>query len=215
MKCLVIFLDEIGEMALNLQAKVLRVIETGEFLKVGESKVTKINVRIIAATNRDLQKEIAAGHFREDLFYRISVFQIQLPPLRERVVDIELLAYHFLSLFSSKTNKKIKHLSNECIEALKLHAWNGNIRELKNSIERAVILSSSDEIQLEHLPIELQTNSITKNGKQLSALDLASAEKNHIQKVLNYTNGNKTKASELLNIALTTLYRKLEEYKIG
>lgn len=210
-----IFLDEIGEMALNLQAKLLRVIETGEFLKVGESKVTKVNVRIIAATNRDLQKEISTGHFREDLFYRISVFQIQLPPLRERVVDIELLAYHFLSLFSSKTNKKIKHISNECIEALKQHAWNGNIRELKNSIERAVILSSSDEIHLNELPIEFQHHSVHKDGKQLSAFDLASAEKIHIQKVLNYTNGNKTKTAELLNIALTTLYRKLEEYKIS
>lgn len=210
-----IFLDEIGEMALNLQAKLLRVIETGEFLKVGESKVTKVNVRIIAATNRDLKKEIAAGNFREDLFYRISVFQIQLPALRERVIDIELLAYHFLSLFTIKSTKKINRFSNESLEALKQHAWNGNIRELKNSIERAVILCSSDEIQLEQLPIELQTNSITKNGKQLSAFDLASAEKIHIQKVLNYTNGNKTKASELLNIALTTLYRKLEEYKIS
>jgi two-component system NtrC family response regulator len=210
-----IFLDEIGEMALNLQAKLLRVIETGEFIKVGESKVTKVNVRIIAATNRDLQKEITAGHFREDLFYRISVFQIQLPPLRERVVDIELLAYHFLSLFSSKTNKKIKHISNECIEVLKQHPWNGNIRELKNVIERAVILSTSDEMQLDQLPIEFQLHSTDKNGKQPSTFDLASAEKIHIQKVLNYTNGNKTKAAELLNIALTTLYRKLDEYRIS
>ncbi|MGN6645888.1 MAG: sigma-54-dependent transcriptional regulator [Cytophaga sp.] len=208
-----IFLDEIGEMALNLQAKLLRVIETGEFLKVGESKVTKVNVRIIAATNRDLQKEIVAGHFREDLFYRISVFQIQLPPLRERIVDIELLAYHFLSLFSSKTNKKVKHISNECMEALRQHEWNGNIRELKNSIERAVILSTNDEIGLDQLPVEFQQTN--KNGKPLSAFDLASAEKIHIQKVLNYTNGNKTKTAELLNIALTTLYRKLEEYKIN
>lgn len=210
-----IFLDEIGEMALDLQAKLLRVIETGEFLRVGESKVTKVNVRIIAATNRDLQKEIELGHFREDLYYRISVFQIHLPPLRERVIDIEPLTQHFLALFASKTNKRIKSVSNEFLEALKLHQWNGNIRELKNVIERSVILSD-DELSPESLPVELQNNIRSGgSGKILSAFDLASAEKIHIQKVLNYSNGNKTETARLLNIALTTLYRKLEEYKIS
>ena len=209
-----IFLDEIGEMALDLQAKLLRAIETGEFIKVGESKPTKVNVRIIAATNRDLQKEIEAGNFREDLFYRISVFQIKLPALRERVTDIEPLAKYFVTLFAGKTNKKIKNISDDCIEILKQHTWNGNIRELKNVIERSVILSDN-EITLESLPIELQKNAIQNDkGKQLSAFDLASAEKLHIQKVLNYTNGNKTEAARLLNIALTTLYRKLDEYKL-
>jgi two-component system, NtrC family, response regulator len=210
-----IFLDEIGEMAIDLQAKLLRVIETGEFLKVGESKPTKVNVRIIAATNRDLEKEIEAGHFRQDLFYRISVFQIQLPSLRERVSDIEMLALHFLRVFSEKTNKQVNTISKECIEALKLHHWNGNIRELKNVIERSVLLSSSKEICIDSLPTEFKHKSDSKGSKHLSAFDLASAEKIHIQKVLNYTGGNKTKAAELLNIALTTLYRKIEEYKIG
>ena len=205
-----IFLDEIGEMGLDLQAKLLRVLETGEFIRVGESKPTKVNVRIIAATNRNLQTEIEQGHFREDLFYRISVFQIQLPPLRERIMDIELLTYYFLQLTSLKTNKKVKHVSDEYMEGLKQHRWNGNIRELKNVIERSVILCD-DALTFEDLPIELQ-NPITQKDKTLSAFELASAEKLHIQKVLNYTNGNKTKTAELLGIALTTLYRKISEY---
>jgi len=141
-----IFLDEIGEMTLDLQAKLLRVIETGEFLKIGESKPTKVNVRIIAATNRDLQNEINAGHFRQDLFYRISVFQIHLPALRERISDIELLANYFLRIYSTRNNKKINHISNHFLESLKHHPWHGNIRELKNIIERSVILTSGDTL---------------------------------------------------------------------
>ena len=209
-----IFLDEIGEMALDLQAKLLRVLETGEFIRVGSTKTTKVNVRIIAATNRELSNEIEQGHFREDLYYRVSVFQIQLPPLRERVIDIEPLANHFLQLSAIKTNKKIHSISNEYYELLKQHQWKGNIRELKNIVERSVILCDHD-LQAEHLPIELQNSNATKQkGKTLSAFELASAEKLHIQKVMNYANGNKTKTAELLGIALTTLYRKLAEYSI-
>lgn len=212
-----IFLDEIGEMAIELQAKLLRVLETGEFIKVGENKPTKINVRIIAATNRDLQKEIEQNHFREDLFYRIAIFQIKLPPLRERIVDIEPLAKDFISLFSDKTNKKIKIISADFMEVLKHHCWKGNVRELKNVIERSVILAENGELNVDNLPLDLQQTITTKpsSSKQLSAFDLASSEKIHIQKVLGYTNGNKTETAKLLNIALTTLYRKLEEYKIN
>ena len=206
-----IFLDEIGEMALDLQAKLLRVLETGEYIKVGESKPTKVNVRIIAATNRDLQKEIEQGRFREDFFYRISVFQIHLPPLRERISDIEELAQYFFKNITSKTNKRIKSLSREFIETLKQHPWKGNVRELKNIIERSIILCD-DELTIEQLPLEFQQHVSSKNGKTFSAFDLASAEKIHIQKVLNYSNGNKTKTAELLNIALTTLYRKISDY---
>lgn len=208
-----VFLDEIGEMPLELQAKLLRVLESGEMIKVGENKPLKINIRLIAATNRELQKEIEAGHFREDLFYRIAVFQIPLPALRERVMDIEELAVHFAKIVAAKTNKKLKPLSKEFTEALKRHQWNGNIRELKNVLERCVILMEDDELKPEYLPLELQQTDHTH--KQLSAFDLASAEKIHIQKVLNYTNGNKTETARLLNIALTTLYRKLEEYRIS
>ena len=212
-----IFLDEIGEMPIDLQAKLLRVIENGEFIKVGDSKVTKVDVRIIAATNRDLIKEIELGHFREDLYYRLSIFRILLPSLRERVADIEALAESFLKTFCLKTNKKIAGISKEFIQLLKLHNWPGNIRELKNVMERSVILENSNVLTTESLPYELQQlnpephEQITKT---LSAFSLASAEKLHIQKVFNYTSGNKTETARLLNIALTTLYRKLEEYKI-
>ncbi len=210
-----VFLDEIGEMPLELQAKLLRVLETGELIKVGENKSIKVNIRLIAATNRNLQKEIEAGHFREDLFYRIAVFQIALPALAERVVDIEPLAVHFLKFFADKTNKKVSGISAPYLEALKQHPWKGNIRELKNVIERSVILSEGTDLLIDSLPEEFRKNEMKSGaGKQLSAFDLASAEKIHIQKVLNYTNGNKTETAKLLNIALTTLYRKLEEYKL-
>lgn len=207
-----IFLDEIGEMALELQSKLLRVLETGSFLRVGETKPTKVNVRVIAATNRDLQKEIEQGRFREDLFYRISVFQIHLPPLRERVVDITALAEHFIQLSALKTNKKIKAVSAPFMEALKRHPWKGNIRELRNAIERSVILCE-EELLKEYLPFTSQSESNLET-KSLSIFELASAEKIHIQKVLHHTNGNKTKTAELLGVALSTLYRKLSEYNL-
>ena len=210
-----IFLDEIGEMAIDLQSKILRVIETGEFIKVGENKPTKVNVRIIAATNRDLEKEIQQGNFREDLFYRVAIFQIKLPPLRERVIDIEPLARSFIASFSLKINHKITHISNDFIEALKRHSWKGNIRELKNVMERSIILADDETLDLDSLPFDLQQVNSSSNDTILSTFDLSIAEKIHIQKVMNHTNGNKTETAKLLNIALTTLYRKLEEYKIS
>ena len=211
-----VFLDEIGEMPLDLQAKLLRVLESGEFLKLGDNKPIKTDVRIIAATNRDLQKEILSGNFREDLYYRINIFNITLPALRERTVDIEELANYFLTVFATKTNKKIKRISADYLEALKLHSWKGNIRELRNVMERSIILVEGEELTVDSLPNEFQqsTSNSQQSAKPLSAFELASAEKIHIQKVMNYTNGNKTETAKLLNIALTTLYRKLEEYKI-
>ncbi|CAM4209528.1 sigma-54-dependent Fis family transcriptional regulator [Cytophagaceae bacterium 50C-KIRBA] len=211
-----VFLDEIGEMPLDLQAKLLRVLETGEFFKVGDSKLTKVNVRIIAATNRDLKNEIIQNRFREDLYYRISVFQIELAPLRQRTEDIEALAYYFMKYFALKMKKSILSISSEYLNSLKKHTWKGNIRELKNILERSVILTNSGILELETLPDDFEQNqTINSEGKSLSAFDLSSAEKIHIQKVLNYTKGNKTETAKLLNIALTTLYRKLEEYKIS
>ena len=208
-----LFLDEIGEMSLDLQAKLLRVLETGEFIKMGDTKTLKVNVRIIAATNRDLKKESDEGIFRLDLFYRLSVFQIMLPPLRERIKDIETLAEHFAQLFSTKINKKNIALSKEYLEVLKKHYWKGNVRELKNVIERSVILSDTTILECQSLPYEMQYPILEENNP-LSVLDLTSVEKNHIQKVLNHTKGNKTEAARLMNIGLTTLYRKIEEYKI-
>lgn len=208
-----LFLDEIGEMSLDLQAKLLRVLETGEFIKMGDTKTLKVDVRIIAATNRDLKKECDEGIFRLDLFYRLSVFQIELPPLRERLKDIEPLAEHFAQLFSTKINKKNIALSKGYLEILKKHHWKGNIRELKNVIERSVILSDTYTLECYSLPYEMQYPKLEENNS-LSVFDLASIEKNHIQKVLNHTKGNKTEAARLMNIGLTTLYRKIEEYKI-
>lgn len=212
-----VFLDEIGEMPLDLQAKLLRVLESGEFLKVGDSKPTKVNVRIIAATNRDLQKEIDAGNFREDLYYRINIFNIVLPSLRERTSDIEELACFFLRKFSAKVGKKITGISDEYLNLLKKHPWKGNIRELRNIIERSVILEDTQELSVSSLPFDLQQNPITtlSENKVLSAFSMASAEKLHIQKILNHTKGNKAEAARLLEIGIATLYRKIEDYKIS
>ena len=209
-----LFLDEIGEMHIELQSKLLRVLETSEFIKVGDTKPTKVSVRIIAATNRDLKEEVEAGRFREDLYYRLNVFTILLPGLRDRKKDIALLANHFLEIFATKINRKITKISDEFLDNLMKHEWKGNIRELKNVMERAVILADGDELTNENLPLDMQLLSSQGNNNQLSAFDLASAEKLHILRVLRYCKGNKTETAKLLNIGLTTLYRKLEEYKI-
>ena len=209
-----LFLDEIGEMHIDLQSKLLRVLETNEFYKVGDTKPTKVSVRIIAATNRDLQQDVTEGKFREDLFYRLNVFTISLPSLRDRKKDIPLLAEFFLKLFADKTNARINSMNKDFLDHLLHHEWKGNIRELKNVMERAVILADSNELNVGNLPLELQTNSPDQqNG--ISAFDLSSVEKLHIQRVLNHTKGNKTEAARLLNIGLTTLYRKIEEYNIS
>jgi two-component system NtrC family response regulator len=207
-----IFLDEIGEMPIELQAKILRVLETGEFLKIGETKVTKVDVRIIAATNRNLEQEIANEHFRSDLFYRLSVFSIYLPALRERKQDIRLLAHHFTQIYSLRAKRKEIQLSSEYITALENHDWKGNIRELKNCIERSVILSDTDVLGVETLPFANLT--VATGAKMLSAFSMASVEKLHIQKVLQHTQGNKAEAARLLEIGIATLYRKIEEYKL-
>ena len=210
-----IFLDEIGEMAFDLQAKLLRILETGEFIKVGDTKPTAVNVRVIAATNRDLQKEIAEGRFREDLFYRLSVFQIHLPPLRERAEDVELYARSFVKQFEPVVGKSITELEPGYIEALKRHTWKGNVRELRNVVERSMIISEGGRLTVADLPFDMQQLSGTEAGSGgFSDFDLANVERLHIQKVLQYTKGNKTEAARLLHIGLTTLYRKIEEYKL-
>lgn len=206
-----IFLDEIGEMAFDLQAKLLRILETGEFLKIGDTKPLKIDVRVIAATNRDLAKEIAEGHFREDLFYRLSVFQIHLPPLRERTGDISLHVEAFVSALSSKMGKTIRVISPDYIRILKQNPWKGNVRELRNVVERSLIIADSDTLTPDTLPLNMQNLQATPDNGY-SGFDLSGVEKMHIQKVLKYTNGNKTETSRLLGIGLTTLYRKIEEY---
>ncbi|MBV8389159.1 MAG: sigma-54-dependent Fis family transcriptional regulator [Mucilaginibacter sp.] len=207
-----IFLDEIGELDHELQAKLLRVLESQQFLKIGDTKPTSVNVRILAATNRNLQKESEENHFRSDLFYRLSVFQITLPALRERKKDIGLLAEYFMLYFAAKVNKQITSLSKTFIEKLEAYSWPGNIRELKNVIERAVILCDSNELDETLLPYEIQHISPLLPNQALSAFDLSSVEKLHIQRVLNHTHGNRAESARLLNIGIATLYRKLKEY---
>ena len=210
-----LFLDEIGEMAFDLQAKLLRVLESGEFIKVGDTRPIKVNVRIIAATNRDLQKEIEAGHFREDLYYRLSVFRIQLPPLRERIEDIELYVRAFVKMFGPGVGKKIEEITPEYLGTLKKHVWKGNVRELRNVIERSMIIADGAVLTVSDLPFDIQQSVLeSEGGKGYSEFDLAQVEKAHIRKVLQYTGGNKTEAARLMHIGLTTLYRKIEEYGI-
>jgi two-component system, NtrC family, response regulator len=209
-----LFLDEIGEMHLELQSKLLRVLEGSEFIKVGDTRLTKVNVRIIAATNRDLEKDVREGKFREDLFYRLNVFSIELTPLRDRKSDIPMLAEYFLHLFAKKANLPVESISRDFIECLERHDWRGNIRELKNVMERAVILATSPQLHVDNLPLDLQQPEY-KRQPFLSTFNLSAMEKMHIQRVLSHARGNKAEAAKLLSIGLTTLYRKIEEYNLS
>lgn len=210
-----IFLDEIGEMAFELQAKLLRILESGEYIKIGDTKLTHVNVRIIAATNRNLCEEIAHGRFREDLFYRLSVFQVHLPPLRERVGDIRLLAQSFVHDFSEKLVRSVSEVTPAFFEALSRQPWKGNIRQLRNVIERSLIVCEGDCLDLDDLPLEIQTTHYEQSaGNALGSFELAAMERRHIARVLEHTKGNKTEAARLLKIGLTTLYRKIEEYNL-
>ncbi len=212
-----IFLDEIGEMPLDLQAKLLRVLETHEFLRVGDTKPTKVDVRVVAATNRGLEQEANSGNFRLDLYYRLSVFSIELPPLRDRPVDIPELALQFAQQTAVKLGKRDIRLSADFVQKLQQHAWKGNIRELKNVIERAVILAEASvggftELTLNTLPFDLQSNTNNSGDSSTGIVDLATVEKQYIRRVLRHTNGQKPEAARLLGIGLTTLYRKIQEY---
>lgn len=210
-----IFLDEIGEMTVELQAKLLRILETGEFMKIGDTKPTRVDVRIIAATNRNLSEEIAAGHFREDLFYRLSVFLIHLPPLRERPGDIRILSEAFIHTLSQKLPRTVTGMSPAFLAALNQQPWRGNIRELRNVIERSLIVSESERLEVRDLPLEIQNSHYEQLDKTtMDNFALSSMERRHIARVLDYTKGNKTEAARLLKIGLTTLYRKIEEYKL-
>lgn len=208
-----LFLDEIGEMPIDLQAKLLRVLETSEYIPVGDTTPKKSNFRLIAATNRDLKTESDEHRFRSDLYFRLNIFEIKLPSLRERIKDISVLTHYFVKQFSEKTNKKTLQVSDDFLQKLENYSWPGNIRELKNIIERSVILSNGDTLTSDVLPYEMQ-HQAEKSTKSMSAFSMQSVEKLHIQKVLNYTKGNKAETARLLEIGIATLYRKLEEYGI-
>lgn len=202
-----LFLDEIGEMPIELQAKLLRVLETREFIKMGETKVSKSDFRLIAATNRDLEDEIKQGNFREDLYFRLNVFEISLPSLRNRKEDLKVLAKNFIDLFSHKLHLSSVQVSPDYYKALEKNDWKGNIRELRNAVERSLILMDNNILDADSLPHYSE-----KAVPESDSLSIRSLEKIHIQKVLQYTKGNKAEAARLLEIGIATLYRKLEEY---
>ena len=210
-----IFLDEIGEMAFELQAKLLRILETGEYIKIGDTKPTRVNVRVVAATNRNLPEEITAGRFREDLFYRLSVFQIHLPPLRERAGDVRILAKAFVKDFSVRLARPVTEITPAFLEALEQQPWKGNIRELRNVIERSLIVCERERLDVADLPLDIQNTHYEQSDETTpGSFELSAMERRHIARVLEYTKGNKTEAARLLKIGLTTLYRKIEEYGI-
>ncbi|WBV52338.1 sigma-54-dependent transcriptional regulator [Chryseobacterium gambrini] len=204
-----LFLDEIGEMPIELQAKLLRVLETKEFIKMGETKVSRSDFRLIAATNRDLEEEIKQGNFREDLYFRLNIFEIRLPSLRERKEDLKALAKNFVNVFSQKLHISNIEISPEYYKTLEKNDWKGNIRELRNTVERSLILMNDHILDAESLPRYSE-----KVSSENDSFSMKSLEKEHIQKVLQYTKGNKAEAARLLEIGIATLYRKLEEYHL-
>jgi transcriptional regulator with PAS, ATPase and Fis domain len=208
-----LFLDEIGEMPLELQAKLLRVLETNEYIQIGDTTPRKSNFRLIAATNRDLKTESEEHRFRSDLYFRLNIFEIKIPPLRERIKDIAPLTNYFVKQFSEKVNKKIVSIDGDFLHKMETYHWPGNVRELKNVIERSVILAEDFNLTQDVLPYEVQHQQDNSN-KTMSAFSMQSIEKLHIQKVLNYSKGNKAETARLLEIGVATLYRKLDEYNI-
>ncbi|GAB4372695.1 MAG: hypothetical protein Kow0042_16150 [Calditrichia bacterium] len=201
-----LFLDEIAEINQNIQTKLLRVIQEGEIKRVGESQIRKVDVRIISATNKDLKKEVEAGRFREDLYYRLNVINIKMPPLRERREDIPLIASHFLKIFAEKNKKNIKGFSREAMERLLTYQWPGNIRELVNTVERAVILSPEPEISPEYLHLS------EPRAEQLVGKTLKEIQKQVVLQTLEQQNQNRTKTAEILGVSRRWLQYHLKEW---
>lgn len=206
-----LFLDEIGELSTQVQVKLLRVLQEGSFERLGSNTPIKVDVRIIAATNRDLEEELKNGNFREDLFYRLNVVNIELPPLRHRREDIPLLAEHFLRRYNEKNNTQIKGLSREAMDALARHHWPGNVRELENVIERAVVLDHDELLHTDDLPTQLvaQGDATPHHITIPIGTSLEEVERLVIAETLKLTQGNKKMAAQMLGIAARTIYRKI------
>ncbi|HEY3353725.1 MAG TPA: sigma 54-interacting transcriptional regulator [Polyangia bacterium] len=212
-----LFFDEIAELSPALQAKLLRVIQEREIRPLGASRAEKVDVRIISATNRDLESRLREGTFREDLFYRLNVIQVALPPLRDRGQDIIMLADHFLAQSAARAGKAVRSLSQGALTTMLGYPWPGNVRELENVIERAVALSERTEIDVADLPPQVRAR---RSGDVLQAavargLTLADLEREYINRVLSAEGGNKTRAALRLGLDRKTLYRKLDEYARG
>ncbi|MDE0570489.1 MAG: sigma-54 dependent transcriptional regulator [Verrucomicrobiales bacterium] len=213
-----LFLDEIGEIDPSTQVKLLRALGERTIERVGGNKTINIDVRLIVATNRNIPELVAAGEFREDLFYRLNVVRITLPPLNERIEDIPLLANAFLKEFAKENNKPVKELSSEAMRALNNHAWPGNVRELRTTIEHGVVMSNSAKITLRHLPASIRGESIvninpisTTSEDKEQPFNLEKSETKLIMAALNHTNGNRTEAAKLLGISRRTLQRKIKD----
>ncbi len=214
-----IFLDEIGEMGITLQSRLLRVLENKTFRRVGGVKDLKVNTRIVAATNRDLMKAIQEGNFRNDLYYRLQVIPLYLPPLRDRKEDIPLLADYFIEFFNREFKKKIKKISPEVESRLQAYSWPGNVRELRNVIERAILLEAEEELLPEHIPVDLGVMETESNAapdgtdlRGLYPMSIRDMERLLICRTLDETDGNKSKASRILGISRQTLREKTKLY---
>ncbi len=228
-----LFLDEIGELPLSAQVKLLRVLQEGELMRIGGSETIKIDVRVIAASNVDLEEAVEEEKFRKDLFYRLSVFPIEVPPLRERPEDINLLVFHFLELYKEKSGRFVSGISKEAMRAMVNYEWFGNVRELENAIERAVIIASGRQIELDDLPSAISKKAFeidaeAREERAIAASEgrsigvdieipstIGEVEKRIIEATLDYTNGDKSKAAKLMSIGRKTLYRKLNQYEGG
>jgi len=209
-----LFLDEIGELSLPTQAKILRVLQTREFEPLGGTRTLKVDVRIIAATNRDLEKAVRAGRFRDDLFYRLNVFPVTLPPLRERVEDLPRLAAHFLKLYGEKAGKEIKSLAPEVVDACRRYSWPGNIRELENVLERGVILCQTATLTLKDLPPALQGYAFPPGGGEDAGLARADLERELISRTLQKVAGDRRRAGDILGISQEELGVKIRAYDL-
>ncbi len=208
------FFDEISNLSLNIQAKLLRVIQEREFMQVGSQKRIKLDIRIIASSNRDLNEAIKAGTFREDLYYRLSVIPIHLPPLRERTGDIALLVDHFLRKYSQKGHREVTGISSQAMKLLSDYGWPGNVRELEHTIERIVILEDGAIIQPEHLPSFISQRQGEFQAFSDENYSLEELEKRYIQFILRRTKGRRQEAARILGINRKTLSHKIEKYRL-
>jgi len=210
-----LFLDEIGDISLSAQAKILRALQDGEIQRVGGTTTLRVDVRLIAATNKDLMRAIQSNQFRDDLYYRIKVVEIEIPPLRERKEDIPILAEYFLKILRGKTASRAVRFSPETMHILVEYPWHGNVRELRNVVERALVFCRGDEIFPHHLPAELKHGEKTQAASpDATPTTLNEMERLHIIKTLQHVSGNKLKAAELLGISRSTLYEKMKQYGI-
>jgi two-component system response regulator HydG len=206
-----LFLDEVGDISMKMQIDLLRVLETREFSRVGGTATLHSDFRVIAATNQDLEEAIRAKTFRQDLFYRLNVVHLQVPPLRERPDDIPLLAQHFLWRYAVETNKKIDSIQLEAMEVLRRYPYPGNVRELENAIERAVVVGKSRQIQLSDLPFAIAVG----DAAEMEKLSLEEMERQHIARVLAIEDGNRSNAAKILRINRSTLYEKIKKYGLA